>query len=258
MELRCSHPILVGSISCLTRIGDLLYLWRYDRQRPIQYSALDFIRDLPRFLVLLLTMQRFENRHQGLSRHIDPDFGELSTASTTVLIEDPKDGPFDIVLDCSPGKRLFYYGLNGRATNMFPLTSQKFGSRRLVSKFFWDEESRVGEPGILKRVYEIAEREPVVRNHVLVVFSHVYLDSSTAIIRERLGLPTRKEGALVLNVIVFEELMQIRKVAGDLFLECWWRTVEWFVFPSRIKLALKLISHCGRMVFTTVTSLPPI
>ena len=72
----------------------------------------------------------------------------------------------------------------------------------------------MGEPEILKRVYEIAEREPDVRNRVpVMVFSHVFLDSSTAIIRERLCLP--KEGARILYAIVFEELMQIMKLTGD-------------------------------------------
>ena len=211
--------------------GDLLHLWRYDRQLPIQCSALDFVRDLPRFLVLLLAMQRFENRHWGLNRHVDPNFGKLSTASTTMLIEDPKEGPVDVILDCSPDKQVSHYDLSGRATNVYSMTSQKFGSRgKLAAKFSWGEESRMGEPEILKRVYEIAEKEPDVRNHVpVMVFSHVFSDSSTAITRERLSLP--KEGARVLYMTIFEELMQMTKLAGDPFLECWWHTVKCECLP---------------------------
>ncbi|KAH7891045.1 hypothetical protein F5I97DRAFT_2071494, partial [Phlebopus sp. FC_14] len=43
-------------------INDLLYVWRYDRQGAIQCSAINFMLDLPRFLVLLSAMQRFDNR----------------------------------------------------------------------------------------------------------------------------------------------------------------------------------------------------
>lgn len=249
MELRCSHLMLVGSTSFVSpslvrdrsvllsgRItqpfwvvaGDLLYLWRYDRQRPIRCSALNFIQDFPRFLVLLLAMQRFENRHWGLNPHVDPSFGKLSTSSTMVLVQDAMEGPVDIVLDCSPDKRVTHWGLNGRATNVFSVTSQKLGSRRrLAAKFFWGEESRVGEPEILKKVSEIAEREPDVKNHVpVMVFHYKFLDSSTTIIRKRLSLPNPEKGARVLYMIVFEELTRITKLTSDSFLECWWHTVK--------------------------------
>ena len=56
----------------------------------------------PRFLVLLLAMQQFKNQHWGLSRHIDPNFGELSKASAKVFIENPKEGLVDIELDWLP------------------------------------------------------------------------------------------------------------------------------------------------------------
>lgn len=53
---------------------DLLYIWRYDRECVIRCFAFNFIDDLPRFLVLLLAMQRFENRHWGFNPRIDPGF----------------------------------------------------------------------------------------------------------------------------------------------------------------------------------------
>jgi len=209
-------------------------------------------------------MQRFENRHWGLNCNVDPNFGELSTAFTTVLVEDPKEGPVDFLLDCSPDKRVSHYGLNGRATNIYSVTSRKFESRgELIAKLFWGEKSRVSEPEILKKVYEIAETEPDVRNHVpAMVFSHEFSDSSTDTIRERLGLPV--DGARVLYMIIFQELMPITKLVGDPFLSCWWDTVKCdrlslsMLESNSILLHLKVISRCGRMVFVTVTSVPPI
>ena len=109
---------------------------------------------------------------------------------------------------------------------MVSVTSQKFASEGdLVAKFFWAEESRTSEPEILKRVYEIAKNEPDVRNHVpVMVFFHMFVESSTSIIRKRLGLRVR--GARVLYIILFRELMQITKLIGDQFLNCWWHTVK--------------------------------
>ncbi|KAF8429316.1 hypothetical protein L210DRAFT_3418953, partial [Boletus edulis BED1] len=81
------------------------------------------------------------------------------------------------------------------------------------------------EPTILKKISEIAQREPDILNHVPeMVFFHVFSDCSTAIIHECLNLP--KEGAQILYLIVFQELMPITKLIGDPFLECWWDTVK--------------------------------
>jgi hypothetical protein len=87
----------------------------------------------------------------------------------------------------------------------------------LIVKFFWGEETRASGPEILKKVYEIAEREPDVKNHVPVeVFSR---NSSTATIRVRLNLPTK--GARVLYLIIFQKLMRITKLVSVEFLNHW-------------------------------------
>ena len=147
-------------------------------------------------LSLLLAMQRFENRRWGLNPHVDTHFGELSTPSTTVLIQDRKKDPVKIVLDCSPDKRVSHYGLNGRAANLLPVISHTFRStRKLDSKLFWAEESRTSEPEILEKVFEIAKKEPDVKNHVpVMVYHHKFSDSSTTMIRLRLRLPNPKKG----------------------------------------------------------------
>lgn len=248
--------------------GDLLRIWRYDRQRAIECSALNFIQDLPRFLVLLLTMQRFENRHWGLNEAIDSHFGDLpetvsnSSASTTMHIDDLDKGLVDVSLDLSSDKRVTHYGLNGRATNVYPATSQKLGSeKKLVAKFYWGEISRTSEAAILRKVNDIAQNEVDVRGHVPEMwFSHVFSSSSTALIRERLGLP--EEGARVLYLIVFGELKRITELVGEAFLKCWWDTVmctRLFVLGLNfISLPLKVISRCGGTVFVIATSVHPI
>jgi hypothetical protein len=70
--------------------------------------ALNFIQELPRFLILLLAMQWFENRHLGLNSHVDPDFSQLpgpsSNSPTTVHIDDPVKAKVDITLNWSSGE----------------------------------------------------------------------------------------------------------------------------------------------------------
>ncbi|KIJ57785.1 hypothetical protein HYDPIDRAFT_120342, partial [Hydnomerulius pinastri MD-312] len=70
VQQHVSGPIVVGGYG-------LLYVWCYDQRGPIQRStsAFNSIQDIPRFLVLLLAMQRFENHHWGLNSVKDPDFG---------------------------------------------------------------------------------------------------------------------------------------------------------------------------------------
>ena len=76
--------------------------------------------------------------------------------------------------------------------------------------------------------------------HRHMVFCHVFSDSSTAIICERVDLP--KEGARVLYLIVFRELMRITKLVDSPFLKCWWDTVTCnSLFYARIELGLTAI-----------------
>ena len=112
-----------------------------------------------------------------------------------MFIDDREQGQVDITLDWTSENRVSHYGLNGRAINVYPATSSKFASRgNLVAKLFWTEESCTSKPEFLKKVYEIAEKEPEVRNRVPdMVFFHELPESSTTIIRKRLRLP--EEGA---------------------------------------------------------------
>ncbi|KAH7891077.1 hypothetical protein F5I97DRAFT_128414 [Phlebopus sp. FC_14] len=174
----------------LVVVGDLLYIWRYDRQGAIQCSAHNFIEDLPRFLVLLFAMQRFQDCHCGLNPSIDSKF---EACSRSQLSSDEHSGP---------------------ATNVFPATSKTHSSEGpLIAKVFWAEESRKSEPDILKKVYEIAGNNNVkgrddVEGHVpAMVCYQKYLHTSTALIRKRLG--PNVNGSRVLYVIVFRKLEPI-------------------------------------------------
>lgn len=204
---------------------DLLYLWRYDRQGTIQCSALNFIMDLPRFLVLLLAMQRFQDHHWGLNRNIDPKFGDLPSPHKMTLCRE-QDGEIKFTLDLSSKERVTHFGLNGRATNVIPVKSEQFYHLDgLVAKLYWGQESRETEPNILEKVSEIAHGANDVEGHVPeMMFSHVFADSSTKRIRSRLDIPI--EGSRILYMIIFRKLQQIISLVGNDFLRTWWEAVK--------------------------------
>ncbi|KAI6118354.1 hypothetical protein F5141DRAFT_1212270 [Pisolithus sp. B1] len=198
-------------------IDDRLSLWRYDRQNAIRCSSFNFIQDLPRFLVLLLAMQRFENCHWGLNPHIDPRFGDCPK-SLEVIFPDEQGRDIDITLELLSDERVAHIGLTGRSTNVFPAKSKALRYEDdMVAKVFWAEESRRSEPEILQKVYEIATWNEDVKGHVPhMVHHYVFWDTSTAVIRNRLGL--KPDGARVLYLILFRKLMPITKLVGTDFL----------------------------------------
>src|SRR5271163_837964 len=67
------HPfflfLTVGAADCK------LWIWSYDRQGVLQSDGIDFIKDLPRFLVLLFAFQRFELSDWGVITELNPNSG---------------------------------------------------------------------------------------------------------------------------------------------------------------------------------------
>ncbi|KAF8122574.1 hypothetical protein EV363DRAFT_1301083 [Boletus edulis] len=206
-------------------VGDVLYVWRYDRERTIQCSGLNFIEDLPRFLALLLAMQRFEAKHWGLNPHVDPKFCLTPSSEETTLRGD-EGKMIQVVFGLSDETRVTHFGLNGRATNVLSVECKDLSENPdLVSKLSWMEIRRMSEPDILKKVYEISETDPDVKGHVPeMMWFKTFHDTATAKIRERLGLKT--EGTRVLCMIIFRKLRPITEFQGKEFLIAWWVTVR--------------------------------
>ncbi|KAH7891085.1 hypothetical protein F5I97DRAFT_1923646 [Phlebopus sp. FC_14] len=194
-------------------INDLLYVWRYDRQGAIQCSAINFMLDLPRFLVLLSAMQRFDNRSWGLNPKIDPEFGSRPE-SRTIQLANGSHKQMNVTLQLSSDERITHYGLNGRAINVFPATSDDPMYSGVIVKVFWGEKSRRSEPGILEIVEGIAQDErngKEVEGHFPKLLCYEELpDTSTGEIRGRLRLDS--SGERVLYVLVFRKLRPITEL----------------------------------------------
>ncbi|KAG0695565.1 hypothetical protein DFH29DRAFT_1083311 [Suillus ampliporus] len=215
--------VAVKHLLNLIVVDNVLWVWYYDRQGIIQCSGIDFIWDLPRFMVLLYALQRFKLKDWGRNEHFK------KTAKEGFLKLDI-DG-VDLELHTSAEERVTHYGLKGRATNVFPVTSEYLAKKYsddpgvkkegMVAKIFWAEEQRTSEPEILQKVEEIAETQEAVKGRVpQLLWSHKFKNPTSAV-REALGVPEPEKGSRVLYIIVFRKLLPITELYGDDFFNVW-------------------------------------
>ncbi|KAG1805113.1 uncharacterized protein HD556DRAFT_1437275 [Suillus plorans] len=232
-EMFAAHIARQHVISFIVN-NDYIYIWFCDRETTIQGAAINFVQDLPRWLVLLLIMQRMGYEQWGLNRVFEPEPGFLGK----VMIEDAQ---IDLELDVKSKERVTHFGIRGRATTVFPVKSEALSglqrdpcflneSPELVAKLYWPEETRQSEPDILKEVYKIAQTDPDVRGHVPeLVWFHKFKETSTSKIRVALGLKDAEraeQGSRVLYIIVFRKLIPITTLSGEEFIAAWWQVVK--------------------------------
>ncbi|KAG1826552.1 hypothetical protein EV424DRAFT_1643290 [Suillus variegatus] len=181
-------------------VDDVIWTWYYDRQGTVQSSGINFIQDLPRFIVLsVLALQRVK----------DEDLGTV-----------------DLLFHTSHDERVTHYGLQGRATNVV-VTSEaltnKYGNFEdgMVAKIFLGKASRTSELEILKKVEKIAKRHATVQDHVPELLWHHTFTNPTSAIREALGVPEPSMGSRVLYVLVFRKFYPITKLHGKDLFDVW-------------------------------------
>ncbi|KAG1793252.1 uncharacterized protein HD556DRAFT_513768 [Suillus plorans] len=232
-EMFAAHIARQHVISFIVN-NDCIYVWFCDRETTIQGAAINFVQDLPRWLVLLLIMQRMGYDQWGLNRVFEPEPG----FSGKVMVEDTQ---IDLELDVKSKERVTHFGIRGRATTVFPVKSKALSDRQrdpcfpnesseLVAKLYWPEETRQSEPDILNEVYRIAQTDPDVRGHIPeLVWFHKFEETSTSKIRVALGLKDAdraEQGSRVLYIIVFRKLIPITTLSGEEFIAAWWQVVK--------------------------------
>ncbi|KAG1776691.1 hypothetical protein EV702DRAFT_1046016 [Suillus placidus] len=217
----------VNHLLNLIVVDDVIWIWYYDRQGIIQSSGINFLQDLPRFMVLLYALQRFKLEDWGrneafLSSQIE------GKQCHEFEIEDENLGTVDLQLHTSHPERVTHYGLQGRATNVVPVTSDTLSKKythiqkdEMVAKIFWGETSRTSEPEILKKVKEIAKVHASVKDHIPELLWHHTFTNPTSAIREALGVPEPTKGSRVLYILVFRKLKPITELHGTEFFEVW-------------------------------------
>jgi hypothetical protein len=200
------------------------FVWWYDNKGAIQSYGIDFINDLPHFLVLLLCFQRFTPEDWGVvSRfHFSPQ-----EAGDHCQLTFPSGPEIDITLD---NKIHGHYGIKGRATQVLGATSVSIDPRNekkslegqeLVVKVYWPEATRAGEAEIITKAVEIAGGSDDVKGHLPdLIFSHDFGQYSTNVIRKAFGIDT--EGHRVLRIILFRRLYPITDLTEDKFWNAFW------------------------------------
>ncbi|KAH7909633.1 hypothetical protein BJ138DRAFT_206512 [Hygrophoropsis aurantiaca] len=254
-EMFSSHLGLQHIIN-LVIIDDLLYIWYLDRQQAIQCYGFNFVQDLPRFLVLLLVMDRLTEKQWGIN-------GTFEIGETKRMALGNEHDKVVMVLG-SPVS--IHFGLRGRATNVYSISElemsgdtpypQLISGDKYVVKIFWSEESRENEPELIKKAHAIAQTEPDVIGHLPEpVWWSKFPDTSTASIRQALDLHNSNDqhdgenegetddngedndetedrgknlvcGSRVLWAIVFRKLQPITQLGPTAMLKGWWQIVK--------------------------------
>ena len=206
----------------------MIWIWWYDRQGAIQTEGINFVQDLPRFLVLLFAFQRFELDNWGFnisldqrpyaihssdlaSRGIDID----STRYIELLALGASGKSARITIDTS-WQVYQAYGLAGRGTSVFCGTatlaaSERSGKvassgnssmacgatgvskpstelREVTVKIYWQEESRSNEAEGPREASTMGFKMDTLGHHPGPLFAHDVPECSTWIIRKKLGL----------------------------------------------------------------------
>ncbi|KAH7918214.1 hypothetical protein BV22DRAFT_1051880, partial [Leucogyrophana mollusca] len=205
-------------------VDGTVWVWLCDRQSPIQCTAIDFIQDLPRFLVLLFCLQRLSLANWGRNTLFKPI--STSTKERGILVQ---AGGIELTLHLDSKERATHFGVNGRATDVLRVTSPQLEKQHpgkdMVAKVFWPEDSRTSEVTILQQVGRLAKGNPKVEGHIPeLLFWHKF-ENSTAELREALGLAGAREGSRSLYILVFPKLSPITDLSGDEFFSAWWDCV---------------------------------
>ncbi|KAG2749476.1 hypothetical protein P692DRAFT_20832739 [Suillus brevipes Sb2] len=167
-------------------------------------------------MVLLYALQRFKLHHWG--RNFLPVQVEGKQCHE-FKIEDKDLGTVDLLLHTSHEERVTHYGLQGRATNVVPVTSKALAKKypdiqdEMVAKIYLgDEADHTSEPQILEKVEEIANEHESVKGHIPELLWHHTFTNPTSAFREALGVPEPTTGSRVLYMLVFRKLNPITEL----------------------------------------------
>ncbi|KAI0781947.1 hypothetical protein C8Q75DRAFT_544618 [Abortiporus biennis] len=280
-----SESLATGMMDFVMNImiaDEFVTVWYYDRQSPIQCSGIDFLKDFPRFLVLLFALQRLRPEQLGRnpwfsSQNICIPGEEDYKCHYYVKTSSDDSTALKITLD---ERHFSPIGILGRGTAVYNVRerhgfvspSEKEKEEKLVLKASWPERSRVSENDMLNTIYSIIEALDVQDKQF--VEGHVprYLWASdisvhdTSKIRQKLGLleidpNTDHDGSRINRLLLFKKLSKseeiFRREGGDKkniderFIKIWWDCLV-----CHFILWIKGVHHCdvsdGNLMYYTV------
>lgn len=228
-------------------VDDVLWIWWYDREGAIQSQGINFIQDVPRFLVLLLAFQRFSLEDWGFNLELNPQ-AELNHDSSvddrgSPRAEATRQLPFDLTFTPSFTLSIHtndvissWYSLTGRGTDVLgastksnhPVSGEFLDGVPLAVKIYWPEVSRVSEETVLRRAEEFGTKDPDIAGHLPDLVCCRDFGISTGGIRDALGIANtaksngkRSTKSRTLRVLVFRRLDPITTLVGKEFVRAW-------------------------------------
>ncbi|VDB85546.1 unnamed protein product [Peniophora sp. CBMAI 1063] len=222
-------------------IDTMVWVWWCDREGAIQSAGIDFVEDLPRFLVLLLALQRFDLSDWGFVPELDSKVQEIhrgAKAKAALLYDVPRSAEVKISLHKNP---LYHrYTLLGRGTLVLDIDRPEAllpagDERGYVVKLSWPDSGRKSEFELIAHLLEACEGVSDIVDHLpRIVASRTHDDQSTRTIREILGIKSRERTARrrdetmqtipidahrVLRSVVSEKLSPAEHLVGAEFLK---------------------------------------
>ena len=208
----------------------MAYVWWFDSEGAIQSHGINFVQDLPYFLVLLLCFQRFTPKDWGIITAFK--FAEHDSGPCRLSI--PALPSVDVDINHNDKIR-GYFGIVGRATQVLLATSKSkypgdanksLEGTELVVRVYWPEESRVSEGQIIKKARKIANRNKFVKGHIPdMICSHDFDKFSTKRIRMSLGIEFKSHYRLF-RVMLFRRLYPITDLTGKKFWDAFWECYD--------------------------------
>ncbi|QRV72341.1 hypothetical protein RhiJN_00355 [Ceratobasidium sp. AG-Ba] len=185
------------------------WVWWYDRQGAIQTTGIHLVKDLPRFVVLLLAMVRFRRDDWGYHPELDTTLPTGSQDSRSIRVgEIDLSVRFDDIIYntlCLVGRGTDVLGASGNHPSV--------AGTPIVAKFSWPNKARASEKSIIEQALKVA---PGAKNHLPKVFAERDF-CDTQGIRKQLGISEDPQNpSRVFRVTVFERLIPITAISGQL------------------------------------------
>ena len=215
-----------------------MHVWIYDREGGIQSTGLNFLTDLPRFLVLLFAMQRLRLEDWGFIEKYD--LGAIAALQES----EPREQPSPVKVD------RFYIdtahsihrslSLKGRGTYVVsahharPPDGQ---SPEFVAKFSGADCSRLPEQELVQRgIDRAAGNEAITKHMPHIAHSFEFPEWTTRAVRAALDIPPKgrlrpdgSEGAEVyrmLPVTIVERMKPLSSLPNKHFIRGWFQVVR--------------------------------
>ncbi|KIN94639.1 hypothetical protein M404DRAFT_1008200, partial [Pisolithus tinctorius Marx 270] len=187
----------------------------------ISVAGFNFVQDLPRFLVLLYALQRFNLEDWGRNTAFTPHLEGDHIESHTIKV----DGK---TLKLDNRERDTRYRVKGRGTSVMEVTCEALKQEKpaemvdgMVAKIYWAEEARITEEEVLEHVKEAGNKFEDVRGHVPILLLSKRFPVFTSTIRRALGLKNPEKGSRRLVLLVFKKLSPIKELQGDELVDAW-------------------------------------